>query len=376
MIADNRLTETSAWDDRLLAESLKELSELELDFSIEATGFTMGEIDLRIEGLSTTGDDEPDMADRLPTPTSQFAISKSGDLWHLGRHSVLCGSALSEESFRALLGIKRAHMVFADPPYNIPIQGNTSGHGRIQYREFSMAVGELDAVEFTSFLTRCCALMAKYSIDGSIHFLCMDWRHVAELLEAGRLAYACDGGYCLVFDTKGLEALMEEEQSAYLYWYMALSEVHYFTDAQSLPPSFFELVDKSKDIIDAVLRREDFSVTELFTPFVTSAVSIKHPGFAEEREVQLVAMAATKLTDDKMKGTSGYVSLLIKYIFTCERDSRKRHHISLFGPERSKLPLVKVIVGPARDQRRNAVVAHETVGRGIEVVQSKTPLVG
>ena len=187
--------------------------------------------------------------------------------------------------------------------------------------------------------------------------------------------YARDGGYCLVFDTKGLESLMEEEQSAYLYWYMALSEVHYFTDTQSLPPSFFELVDKSKDVIDAVLRREDFSVTQLFTPFVTSAVSIKHPGFAEEREVRLVAMAATKLTDDKMKGTPGYVSLLIKYIFTCERDSRKKHHISLFGPERSKLPLVKVIVGPARDQRRNAVVARETVGKGIEVVELKTPLV-
>jgi DNA modification methylase len=190
MIADNRLTEASVWDDRLLAESLKELSEQELDFSIEATGFTVGEIDLRIEGLMTTGEHEPDAADRLPTVNSQFAISKSGDIWHLGRHVLLCGSALSEESFRALLGIKRAQMVFADPPYNIPIQGNTSGHGRIQYRDFTMAVGELDAVEFTSFLTRCCALMAKYSIDGSIHFLCMDWRHVAELLEAGRLVYA------------------------------------------------------------------------------------------------------------------------------------------------------------------------------------------
>jgi ParB-like chromosome segregation protein Spo0J len=174
-IADNRLNETSSWNDELLADALKELSELDLDFSIEATGFTVGEIDLRIEGLMTTGEHELDAADRLPTVTNQFAISKSGDIWHLGRHVLLCGSALSEESFRTLLGIKRAQMVFADPPYNIPIQGNTSGHGRNQYRDFAMAVGELDAVEFTSFLTRCCALMAKYSIDGSIHFLCMDY---------------------------------------------------------------------------------------------------------------------------------------------------------------------------------------------------------
>ena len=94
VIADNKLTDASVWDDRLLAESLKELSELELDFSIEATGFTVGEIDLRIEGLSTIGDDELDMADCLPTPTSQFAVTKSGDIWHLGRHVLLCGSAL------------------------------------------------------------------------------------------------------------------------------------------------------------------------------------------------------------------------------------------------------------------------------------------
>ena len=71
----------------------------------------------------TTGEHEPDAADRLPTVTGQFAISKSGDIWHLGRHVLLCGSALSGESFRALLGIKRAQMVFADHPYNIPNSG-------------------------------------------------------------------------------------------------------------------------------------------------------------------------------------------------------------------------------------------------------------
>jgi len=87
-IADNRLTEMSSWDDRLLGETLKELSELELDFSIEATGFTMGEIDLRIEGLPATGDSGPDPADQVPEPTDQAAVSAPGDLWRLGRHAV------------------------------------------------------------------------------------------------------------------------------------------------------------------------------------------------------------------------------------------------------------------------------------------------
>ena len=104
--------------------------------------------------------------------------------------SLLCGNALSGRVFSGFARNEaRTHMAFTDEPFNIRIQGNTSGHGRTQYREFSMAVGELDVVEFTSFLTRCCGLMAKYSIDGSIHFLCMDWRHLAELLEAGGLAY-------------------------------------------------------------------------------------------------------------------------------------------------------------------------------------------
>jgi ParB-like chromosome segregation protein Spo0J len=100
MIADNRLTESSVWDDQLLAEALKELSELELDFNIETTGFTMGEIDLQIEGLSAPSNDSPDLADQLPAPTSQLPISKLGDLYRACcwnciqvRDRVVCSSA-------------------------------------------------------------------------------------------------------------------------------------------------------------------------------------------------------------------------------------------------------------------------------------------
>ena len=57
MIADNKLTENSTWDDRLLGEQLKVLAQLELDFSLEVTGFEMGEIDLRIEGLAAPPED-------------------------------------------------------------------------------------------------------------------------------------------------------------------------------------------------------------------------------------------------------------------------------------------------------------------------------
>src|SRR5580692_6980563 len=65
-IADNRLTETASWNDRLLGEVLQELSIQKLDFSIEATGFSVAEIDLRIEGLSGTPPDAPDPGDEQP----------------------------------------------------------------------------------------------------------------------------------------------------------------------------------------------------------------------------------------------------------------------------------------------------------------------
>ena len=83
-IADNRLTEISIWDDRLLAEILGELSALDLDFSIEATGFSMGEIDLRIESLSAKPEDKADPADELPELPDHPAVSAAGDLWILG----------------------------------------------------------------------------------------------------------------------------------------------------------------------------------------------------------------------------------------------------------------------------------------------------
>jgi DNA modification methylase len=189
MIADNRLTETSIWDDRLLAEQLKELSVLDLDFSLEATGFEMGEIDLRIEGLTLHPEQEDDPADEVPSFSPAAPISKPGDLWLLGRHRVYCGNSLESDSYAALMNGEHAAMVFTDPPYNVKIDGHASGLGAIRHREFAMASGEMDEAQFTKFLTDACKLLASHSVDGAIHFVCMDWRHMGELLAAGREAY-------------------------------------------------------------------------------------------------------------------------------------------------------------------------------------------
>jgi hypothetical protein len=146
-IADNRLTENSTWDDRLLAEQLKRLSILDLSFDLEATGFEMGEIDFRIESLGEKPK-APDPADQLPS-LQERAVSRVGDLWQFGRHRVFCGNALDRSGFAVLMEGKTANLVFADAPYNLPIERHVSGLGAVCHREFPMASGEMSEAEFT-----------------------------------------------------------------------------------------------------------------------------------------------------------------------------------------------------------------------------------
>ena len=182
MIADNRLSDNSTWDEQLLAQSLKELSELDLDFSIDAIGFELAEIDLRIENM----EDADSVEDEVEAPVSNAKpVSVLGDLWHLGSHRLLCGNALIDADYRTVLGGRQADVVFTDPPYNVPIAGHVSGKGGTQHREFEMACGEMSAEQFTGFLREVFTALVTHSTDGSIHYVCMDWRHLPEILGAG-----------------------------------------------------------------------------------------------------------------------------------------------------------------------------------------------
>ena len=206
MIADNRLTEIAVWDDRLLAQQLKELTLVGLDFDIEAIGFEMGEIDLRIASLDDPAgaEDPADVVPQIPaTP-----VSKLGDMWLLHRHRMLCGSALDFPAFTALMGDERAAMVFVDPPYNVRIDGHASGLGAIHHRPFPMASGEMDKSQFTAFLGQAFRNLAAVSVDGALHYICMDWRHAEELLAAGGGVYSELKNLCIwVKDACGMGSL-------------------------------------------------------------------------------------------------------------------------------------------------------------------------
>ncbi|MEK7343828.1 MAG: DNA methyltransferase [Pseudomonadota bacterium] len=185
-IADNAMTDASSFDDSILRETLIELTGLEFD--LDLTGLEMGVIDFLIDG--SPSDAPMDPADLIEAPNSdQPAITRSGDLWLLGEHRLLCGNALEPDAYQTLMGDERASMVFSDPPYNVPINGHVSGLGRHQHREFAMASGEMSEDQFRSFLTTAMQHMCAFARDGSIHFLCIDWRHVRTMLEAGDKLY-------------------------------------------------------------------------------------------------------------------------------------------------------------------------------------------
>jgi DNA modification methylase len=191
VIADNRLAENAGWDRELLAIELQTLSELSCDIDITVTGFELPEIDVLIDDLSVSSTDQTssDSLDTVPEAGTGPAVTRSGDIWLIGRHRLICGDALRPETYQQLMGQQRAQMVFTDPPYNVPIARHVCGLGAIQHREFAMASGEMDSEEFTDFLEAACKNLSAFSCDGAIHFICMDWRHMTELLRAGAAAY-------------------------------------------------------------------------------------------------------------------------------------------------------------------------------------------
>ncbi|MGJ8585380.1 MAG: site-specific DNA-methyltransferase [Marinosulfonomonas sp.] len=187
VLADNKLAENAGWDSEILAIELDALVTADLDFDIGVIGFDAGEIDLIIEGAAPSQANAPE-DEELPH-LDEHPITRPGDLWQLGEHRLICGDARQPAVLETLMQDEVAQMVFCDPPYNVPINGHVCGTGAIHHREFAMASGEMTRDQFTSFLTDAFHQLATWSMNGSIHFICMDWRHLGEILAAGETAY-------------------------------------------------------------------------------------------------------------------------------------------------------------------------------------------
>jgi DNA modification methylase len=188
MLADNKLAERAGWDRELLAIELEQLQialpEIGLDVGI--TGFEPGEIDSIILDF---GEDRANPAEQIPDVEEQAVVAQKADLFVLGRHRLLVGDARDAHAYVQLMQAETADMAFLDPPYNVKIDGHVGGRGRIKHREFACASGEMTSGQFVRFLQEALGLCARHTIDGGIAYVCMDWRHARELLEAGAAVY-------------------------------------------------------------------------------------------------------------------------------------------------------------------------------------------
>jgi DNA modification methylase len=186
VIADNRLAEKAGWDRDILAIEFEELAALDLTFDLEVTGFETAEIDV----LTDKRPEENQVSDTEIPGRPAYPVTRPGDVWRLGKHRIICADARSRASFEQLMGSDRARVVFADPPYNVPIDGHVCGLGKIKHREFAMASGEMSDAEFVAFLETIFHNAKTASLDGAIHFICMDWRHAEHILKAGGTIYS------------------------------------------------------------------------------------------------------------------------------------------------------------------------------------------
>ena len=185
ILADNKLAENAGWDQELLAIELQAL--IDLEFDLDITGFEIVEVDTI---LKQAGRGEvPGRLDNIPARSMDLPACNTGDLWALGPHRLLCGDAQIGSNVVRLMGGQTANLIFTDPPYNVPIDGHVSGKGMHRHREFAFGSGEMSRSAFASFLTKTLSNAAAVSKDGAIAFVCMDWRHMAELLEAGEIAF-------------------------------------------------------------------------------------------------------------------------------------------------------------------------------------------
>jgi DNA modification methylase len=197
VLADNQLALKAGWDPEILAIELGELTRLDLDFDVTITGFEMAEIDILV-GDYAEGDDVQDPDDDVPPPELSPAVTRPGDIWIIGgKHRLICGDATDPDTFTRLLDGKKAQMVFTDPPYNVPIDGHVSGLGKVKHREFAMATGEMTQAEFEAFLTTVFSNLATASQDGALHYVCIDWRHLAEIVAAGAKTYSETKNVCV-----------------------------------------------------------------------------------------------------------------------------------------------------------------------------------
>jgi len=217
-LADNKIAANAGWDVEILKIELQELADLQLDFDIEVTGFSTAEIDLHIDGAAKPSKTDP--ADALPDIEAGAPVAtRMGDVWNLGDHRLICGDSRAPETFANLMGDELARLVFSDPPYNVAVAGHVSGLGAVKHADFAMASGEMTPAAFTAFLAGVFHNLVEVSLNGALHYQCIDWRHISEMMAAGAGPYSELKNVCVwVKENGGMGSFYRSQHELVFVW--------------------------------------------------------------------------------------------------------------------------------------------------------------
>lgn len=217
MMADNRLAELAGWDDGILAIEFQDLMSANLEFDITLTGFEAPQIDMIIMKQRAAEDEESD--DQVIMDEDEPIVSRPGDLWLAEGHRVYCGNALEPESYTHLMQDEKADAIFTDYPYNVNVLGHVSGLGKHKHKEFAMASGEMDDPQFVDFMRTASTRLTENAREGSIHFLCMDWRGADKLMQASQGVYSELKNICVWNKDKGGMGALYRSKHEFVFVY-------------------------------------------------------------------------------------------------------------------------------------------------------------
>jgi hypothetical protein len=232
---------------------------------------------------------------------------------------------------------------------------------------YESSFSEISNIQVSPFILSFCSHSSdKYE---SINGLLSQWRGYGQ----------SSGRFCLVFDTKPLYALLEDEAKKFSYTYCALNPANYATNDNPPDEMFYDFFEACADFAAEAIRgkgHESSALEKSFIPFIRGSTFYKHQGFREECEVRIVVLPEDKKTHATILEKHPGASLLpIKPIFSISTQSKTKRYINLFDHSGSELPIKRVIVGPSPSQDRHADMVGKIFQGGVPVVKSETPFI-